>query len=93
MTTQEKIEKKEQEVFKLQKKLKEKKQELKYLVEQKKKEDEEEQVRFCSRFFDEVEKRVGKITDDNLESVLREFEKTTDASLKEDDAFGNILSV
>ena len=32
MTTQEKIEKKEQEVFKLQKKLKEKKQELKYLV-------------------------------------------------------------
>ena len=49
-------------------------------------------MRFCSKFFDEVEKRVGKITDDNLESVLREFEKTTDASLKEDDAFGNILS-
>ena len=67
--------KKEQEIEGIKARLKKKKEELRILQERQAQEKAKEKAAFNARVVDEIEQRVGKFTEEELQIFLREMEK------------------
>lgn len=78
MNLENQISKKEQEIAATKMKLKKLKNELRELQLKLEIQKEKEKAEFNARVVDGIEQRIGKITEENLNTFLREIEEKTE---------------